>query len=109
MIVKAAPLFATILCRWLGRLAIPIGEADSVADCAMLLAIQSMSMCSTKTTREQVLVIWWRYDRCGRAAGAMRALSSSVSLGVLRKVRWTPDHDQSQTNGRRVPQISSVT
>lgn len=29
MIVKAAPLFATILCRWLGRLAIPIGDALS--------------------------------------------------------------------------------
>jgi hypothetical protein len=26
MIVKAAPLLATILCRWLGRLAMPIGE-----------------------------------------------------------------------------------
>jgi hypothetical protein len=31
MIVKAAPLFATILCRWLGRLAIPIGDALSTA------------------------------------------------------------------------------
>jgi hypothetical protein len=31
MIVKAAPLFATILCRWLGRLAIPIGDALSAA------------------------------------------------------------------------------
>ena len=29
IIVKAAPLFATILCRWLGRLAMPIGEALS--------------------------------------------------------------------------------
>lgn len=25
IIVKAAPLFATILCRWFGRFAIPIG------------------------------------------------------------------------------------
>ena len=31
MMVKAAPLFATILCRWLGRLAMPIGEALSAA------------------------------------------------------------------------------
>jgi hypothetical protein len=31
IIVKAAPLFATILCRWLGRLAMPIGEALSAA------------------------------------------------------------------------------
>lgn len=31
IIVKAAPLFATILCRWLGRLAMPIGEALSLA------------------------------------------------------------------------------
>lgn len=30
IIVKAAPLLATILCRWLGRLAMPIGEALSV-------------------------------------------------------------------------------
>ena len=29
IIVKAAPLFATILCRWFGRLAMPIGEALS--------------------------------------------------------------------------------
>ena len=37
MIVKAAPLFATILCRWLGRLAMPIGEAaDSAGGGAML-------------------------------------------------------------------------
>jgi hypothetical protein len=31
MMVKAAPLFATILCRWLGRLAMPMGDADSAA------------------------------------------------------------------------------
>lgn len=31
MMVKPAPRFATILCRWLGRLAMPIGEALSVA------------------------------------------------------------------------------
>ncbi|KAK5627326.1 hypothetical protein RRF57_003042 [Xylaria bambusicola] len=29
--VKAAPLFATILCRWLGKLAMPIGDALSAA------------------------------------------------------------------------------
>jgi hypothetical protein len=29
MIVNAAPLFATILCRWFGRLAIPIGDGLS--------------------------------------------------------------------------------
>jgi hypothetical protein len=29
MIVKAAPLFATILCRWFGKFAIPIGDALS--------------------------------------------------------------------------------
>jgi hypothetical protein len=29
MIVNAAPLLATILCRWLGRLAMPIGDALS--------------------------------------------------------------------------------
>jgi hypothetical protein len=31
IIVKAAPLFATILCRWLGKLAMPIGDALSAA------------------------------------------------------------------------------
>ena len=31
MMVKPAPRFATILWRWLGRLAMPIGEALSVA------------------------------------------------------------------------------
>lgn len=31
MIVKAAPLFATILCLWLGRFAIPIGDELSGA------------------------------------------------------------------------------
>ncbi len=31
MIVKAAPLLATILCRWLGKLAMPIGDALSAA------------------------------------------------------------------------------
>ncbi len=35
MIVKAAPLLATILCRWLGRLAMPIGEALSAVAGAM--------------------------------------------------------------------------
>lgn len=29
MMVKAAPRLATILCLWLGRLAMPIGEALS--------------------------------------------------------------------------------
>jgi len=36
MIVKAAPLFATILCRWLGRLAIPMGDALSAAGGAIV-------------------------------------------------------------------------
>jgi hypothetical protein len=36
IIVKAAPLFATILCRWLGRLAMPIGEALSAVAEAIL-------------------------------------------------------------------------
>lgn len=37
MIVKAAPLFATILCRWLGRFAMPMGEAaDSAGGGAMV-------------------------------------------------------------------------
>jgi hypothetical protein len=36
MMVKAAPRFATILCRWLGRLAMPMGEGDSAAAGAML-------------------------------------------------------------------------
>jgi len=31
IIVNAAPLFATILCRWLGKLAMPIGDALSAA------------------------------------------------------------------------------
>lgn len=31
IIVKAAPLFATILCRWLGRLAMPMRDEESVA------------------------------------------------------------------------------
>jgi len=47
MIVKAAPLFATILCRWLGRLAIPIGDADSVAEGAMLPDIVSILVLAT--------------------------------------------------------------
>jgi hypothetical protein len=29
MMVKAAPRFATILCRWFGKFAIPIGDALS--------------------------------------------------------------------------------
>lgn len=37
IIVNAAPLFATILCRWLGRLAMPMGEADSTLEGAMLV------------------------------------------------------------------------
>ena len=36
IIVKAAPLFATILCRWLGRFAIPIGDALSEVGGAMV-------------------------------------------------------------------------
>ena len=36
MIVKAAPRLATILCRWLGRLAMPIGEALSAVAGAIL-------------------------------------------------------------------------
>lgn len=35
MIVKPAPRLATILCRWFGRLAMPIGEALSAAAGAM--------------------------------------------------------------------------
>ncbi len=34
--VKAAPRLATILCRWLGRLAMPIGEALSAVAGAMV-------------------------------------------------------------------------
>lgn len=36
IIVNAAPLFATILCRWLGRFAIPIGVALSAAGGAII-------------------------------------------------------------------------
>lgn len=36
MMVKPAPRFATILCRWLGRLAMPIGEALSAAGGAIV-------------------------------------------------------------------------
>lgn len=36
MMVKPAPRLATILCRWLGRLAMPIGEALSAAAGAIL-------------------------------------------------------------------------
>ena len=36
MIVKPAPRLATILCRWLGRLAMPMGEALSGAVGAIL-------------------------------------------------------------------------
>jgi hypothetical protein len=36
MMVKAAPRFATILCLWFGRLAMPIGEADSIEAGAIL-------------------------------------------------------------------------
>lgn len=37
IIVKAAPRLATILCLWLGRLAIPIGEALSAVAGAMFV------------------------------------------------------------------------
>jgi hypothetical protein len=44
MIVKAAPLFATILCRWLGRLAMPIGvAADSAGGGAILNAQEEIT------------------------------------------------------------------
>ena len=36
IIVKPAPRLATILCRWLGRLAMPMGEALSAAGGAMV-------------------------------------------------------------------------
>ena len=36
IIVKAAPLFATILWRWFGKLAIPIGDALSAVGGAIL-------------------------------------------------------------------------
>ncbi len=36
IIVKPAPRFATILCRWLGKLAMPIGEALSAGAGAIL-------------------------------------------------------------------------
>ena len=36
MIVKAAPLFATILCRWFGRFAIPMGDALSAVGGAIV-------------------------------------------------------------------------
>lgn len=39
MIVKAAPRFATILCRWLGRLAMPMGDAADSAVGAGAMAI----------------------------------------------------------------------
>jgi len=44
MMVKAAPLFATILCRWLGKFAIPIGDALSAVGGAI------MNMCVEKST-----------------------------------------------------------
>jgi hypothetical protein len=49
MIVKAAPLFATILCRWLGRLAIPIGDAlSAVGDIVGMVMGQSDDQDSMK-------------------------------------------------------------
>lgn len=41
MMVKLAPRLATILCRWLGRLAMPMGEALSGAGGAMAEEISS--------------------------------------------------------------------
>lgn len=38
MMVKAAPRFATILCLWLGRFAIPIGDALSAVVVAIVMA-----------------------------------------------------------------------
>ena len=38
IIVNAAPRFATILCLWFGRLAMPIGEADSMLAGAIFAA-----------------------------------------------------------------------
>lgn len=37
IMVKAAPRFATILCLWFGRLAMPIGDAASVMAGAMVV------------------------------------------------------------------------
>jgi hypothetical protein len=36
MTVNEAPLFATILCRWLGKLAMPIGDAFSALEGAIV-------------------------------------------------------------------------
>lgn len=43
MIVKAAPRFATILCRWLGKLAMPIGDADSIVAGAIVTVVFALS------------------------------------------------------------------
>lgn len=37
IIVKAAPLLATILCRWFGKLAMPIGDALSAVAGGMVI------------------------------------------------------------------------
>lgn len=40
MIVKAAPRLATILCRWLGKLAMPIGDAlSAVVDAGGMVTV----------------------------------------------------------------------
>lgn len=57
MMVKAAPLFATILCRWLGRFAMPIGDADSIAAGAMVLAWADIRSVSTLTGRDRGEVV----------------------------------------------------
>lgn len=61
MIVKAAPLFATILCRWLGRLAMPMGEADSTGAGAIFdrgdgWFCQQDGKANVASTRDQTIV-----------------------------------------------------
>jgi len=113
MIVKAAPLLATILCRWLGRLAIPIGDADSVAEDAMLVDILSLDSLSVKgSVGVESNVTEGSYGRSGWSQ--LQPVPSRLGVSGQDSEEGapenhgprTPEHDPTRANGSNVPQIS---
>jgi hypothetical protein len=79
IMVKPAPRFATILWRWLGRLAMPIGEALSDAAGAMSGKERELVTgkgVSTRTTETELLTL----ESSGRGNGGSRPTSFEDAL-----------------------------
>ncbi len=84
IIVNAAPLLATILCRWFGRLAMPMGEALSAVAGAMTAVMSD----GKRSTRDEGI----KRSTAKSAAGAIGDLGRGGCVAE-EKGRWVAVHE----------------